>query len=339
MRKLDKILVTGGAGFIGSAFIRWLFRLPEFEGRVLNVDKLTYAADLSLLKAVDGHSRYRFIQGDIFDQSLMESLCEKYEIDAIVHFAAESHVDRSISSARPFIETNVQGTLSLLETVRKFPEIHFHHVSTDEVYGSLGESGFFHEQSPYRPNSPYAASKAASDHLVRAFACTYDLSTTISHCSNNYGPGQHQEKFIPLMITHALQKKSLPVYGRGVNVRDWLYVEDHVEAIWRILCQGKRGETYDIGGGEELTNLDLLKRILEILSDETREDLRTYHSLIRFVADRLGHDFRYAIDSSKSREELGWEPKRSLDAGLRKTIRWYLQRTHTLKTPLKATIS
>ena len=331
MRKPERILVTGGAGFIGSAFIRWLFRLPGFQGHVLNLDKLTYAADLSLLKVVHGHPRYRFMQGDILDQALVESLCEQHEIDAIVHFAAESHVDRSIASARPFIETNVQGTLCLLEAVRKFPEIHFHHVSTDEVYGALGESGSFHEQSPYRPNSPYAASKAASDHLVRAFANTYRLTTTISHCSNNYGPGQHPEKFIPHMLTNALLKKPLPVYGRGANVRDWLYVDDHVEGIWRILCQGKRGETYDLGGGAELANLDLLKLLLEILSDETGEDLRVYHSLIHFVEDRPGHDFRYAIDSSKSKEELGWEPKMALGAGLRKTIRWVLQRLAKVK--------
>lgn len=325
LRKLDTILVTGGAGFIGSAFLRWLFRLPAFEGKALNLDKLTYAADLRLLESLENHPRYRFMQGDILDQRLVETLLHEYEIDAVVHFAAETHVDRSIASARSFIETNIQGTLSLLEAVRKFPEIHFHHVSTDEVYGTLGESGFFNEASHYRPNSPYSASKAASDHLVRAFACTYNLSTTISHCSNNYGPGQHAEKFIPLMITHALQGKPLPVYGRGANVRDWLHVEDHAEGIWRILCLGKSSETYDLGGGEELSNIDLLKRLLEILSDETGKDICSYHALIQFVQDRPGHDFRYAIDCTKIKKELAWEPRTRLDVGLRKTVRWYLR--------------
>lgn len=323
MRKLDSILITGGAGFIGSAFIRFLLKLPEFHGRILNIDKLTYASDLRLLKSVEGHPRYRFIQGDILHQKKIEELIHTHGIDALVHFAAETHVDRSIASASPFIEANVQGTLSLLEAIRKFPEVHFHHISTDEVYGSLGESGAFSEISPYRPNSPYAASKAASDHLVRAFARTYGIFATISHCSNNYGPGQHREKFIPLMISHALEGKPLPVYGRGANVRDWLYVDDHAEAIWRILCLGKQGETYDIGGGGELANLELLQRLLAILSDETNRPLRTYHDLIRFVSDRPGHDFRYAIDSSKIREELGWKPKTTLEFGLRKTVRWY----------------
>lgn len=325
MRRLDRILVTGGAGFIGSAFIRWLLRLPDFRGRILNLDKLTYAANLRLLQPLEGHPRYRFIQGDILNQKLIVDLLETHEIDVIVHFAAETHVDKSIASARPFIETNVQGTLSLLEAVRKFPELHFHHISTDEVYGSLGESGSFSEISPYRPNSPYAASKAASDHLVRAFSRTYGISTTLSHCSNNYGPGQHSEKFIPLMISRALEGKPLPVYGRGANVRDWLYVNDHAEAIWRILYLGKQGETYDIGGGQELTNLDLLKKLLEILSDETGHSLRNYHNLIRFVSDRPGHDFRYAIDNSKIRENLGWEPNMGIDYGLRKTVRWYVR--------------
>ena len=243
MRPLDRILVTGGAGFIGSAFIRYLFRLSDFSGRIVNVDKLTYAGNLALLKAVEDHPRYRFVQADINDRKRIEALLEEEEIDAIVHFAAETHVDRSIASAMPFIEANVTGTLALLEAVRKFPEIHFHHVSTDEVYGSLGESGMFNEQSQIRPNSPYSASKAASDHLVRAFAHTYNLSTTISHCSNNYGPGQFPEKLIPLMILHALAKKPLPVYGRGANVRDWLYVEDHAEGIWRILKLAKSQES------------------------------------------------------------------------------------------------
>ena len=324
MRPLDRILVTGGAGFIGSAFIRYLFRLSDFHGRILNVDKLTYAGNLALLKAVEGHPRYRFEKADINDRKRIETLIEEEEIDAIVHFAAETHVDRSIESAMPFIEANVVGTLSLLEAVRKFPEIHFHHVSTDEVYGALGESGSFNEQSPVRPNSPYSASKAASDHLVRAFAHTYNLSTTISHCSNNYGPGQFPEKLIPLMILHALAKKPLPVYGRGANVRDWLYVDDHAEGIWQILNLGKSHQTYDMGGNCEMNNLDLIRRLLEILADETGRDLREYFSLVRFVTDRPGHDFRYAIDSAKIHQELGWRPQTNLDEGLRRTVRWYL---------------
>lgn len=326
MRNHESILVTGGAGFIGSAFIRYLLRQSDFTGTILNVDKLTYAADLNLLQGEKDHPRYFFYQADILDKCRIEELCLEYRVDTMVHFAAETHVDRSIHSAAPFIETNVQGTLALLEIVRNLPEIHFHHVSTDEVYGALGESGCFSERSPYRPNSPYAASKAASDHLVRAFACTYNLSTTLSHCSNNYGPGQYPEKLIPLMITNALKKKPLPIYGLGRNVRDWLYVEDHADALWRILCYGKKGETYDIGGGEELKNRHLIQKLLHVLSDETGEDERSYHALIRYVTDRPGHDFRYAIDSSKIQHELGWTPKMSFDRGLRKTIRWHLQR-------------
>ena len=231
MRPTTSLLVTGGAGFIGSAFIRYLLKLPEFTGRILNYDLLTYAANLDFLKGFENHPRYRFVQGDIRNQALVEKLLLDCEIDMVVHFAAETHVDRSIASASPFIETNVLGTLSLLEAVKKFPHVHFHHISTDEVYGSLGESGSFSEISAYRPNSPYSASKAASDHLVRAFAQTYRLSTTMSHCSNNYGPCQNREKFIPLMIHNCLKKKPLPVYGRGSNIRDWIYVDDHAEAV------------------------------------------------------------------------------------------------------------
>lgn len=320
MRKIKSLFVTGGAGFIGSAFIRTLLRNPSFTGRILNYDALTYAADLQSLKGVEDHPRYRLIQGNILNQALIETLLLEHEIDAIVHFAAETHVDRSIASASPFIETNVKGTLSLLEAVRKFPQIHFHHISTDEVYGSLGESGSFSENSPYRPNSPYSASKAASDHLVRAFAQTYGLSTTLSHCSNNYGPCQYPEKFIPLMIHNCLLKKPLPVYGRGANIRDWLYVDDHADAIWRILSAGTKGQTYDIGGKTELSNLELLHQLIELIQLEKPGE---YHSLIRFVQDRAGHDFRYAIDTSKIERELGWKPKVDLKTGLLRTIRWY----------------
>jgi dTDP-glucose 4,6-dehydratase len=323
IRPLERLLVTGGAGFIGSAFIRTLLRSSHFQGRIVNFDLLTYAANLANLEGFHTHPRYRFIQGDINNQALIEKILEEDEIDAIVHFAAETHVDRSIASARPFLEANVMGTLSLLEAVRKFPHVHFHHISTDEVYGSLGESGSFHEQTPYRPNSPYSASKAASDHLVRAFAHTYRLSTTLSHCSNNYGPGQFPEKFIPLMILRCLAHKELPVYGLGANIRDWLYVDDHAEAVYAILQNGRKGEMYDIGGGTEMSNLELLHLLIDILAKESGQDPRDYRSLIRFVEDRPGHDFRYAIDASKIGRELGWKPKTPLAQGLSRTIRWY----------------
>jgi dTDP-glucose 4,6-dehydratase len=321
MRRVASLLVTGGAGFIGSAFIRYLLRSSDFTGRILNYDLLTYAANLDSLNGFHEHPRYRFIQGDILNQPLIEKLILEHEIDAIVHFAAETHVDRSIASALPFIETNVKGTLSLLEAVRKTPHVHFHHVSTDEVYGSLGESGAFNENSPYRPNSPYSASKAASDHLVRAYAQTYSLSTTLSHCSNNYGPHQYPEKFIPLMIHNCLRKKPLPVYGRGSNIRDWLYVDDHVEAIWLILQKGKKGQAYDIGGKTELSNLEMLHQLIELIAVERPGD---YHSLIRFVQDRPGHDYRYALDTTKIQDELGWQPRTTLLEGLQRTIRAHL---------------
>lgn len=317
------LLVTGGAGFIGSAFIRYLLKNPSFKGKIVNFDLLTYAANLHNLKGFDNHPRYRFIQGDICNQPLVEKVLLDCEIDAIVHFAAETHVDRSIHSTAPFIETNVKGTLSLLEAVRKLPHIRFHHISTDEVYGSLGESGSFNERSPYRPNSPYSASKAASDHLVRAFAQTYQIQTTLSHCSNNYGPGQYPEKFVPLMIQNCLHKKPLPVYGRGAQVRDWLYVDDHASAIWSILQFGKIGETYDIGGGVEMANLDLLHLLIDLVAAHTKQDPQKYRSQIQFVQDRPGHDFRYSIDHSKIRQDLGWTPQTPIDTGLVRTIRHY----------------
>jgi len=319
MRPTASLLVTGGAGFIGSAFVRYLLKNAEFSGKILNYDLLTYAANLEYLNGFHNHPRYRFVQGDIQNQTLLESLILEHEIDTVVHFAAETHVDRSINNALPFAQANILGTLSLLEAVRKFSHVHFHHISTDEVYGSLGESGFFTEHSNYRPNSPYSATKAASDHLVRAFAQTYGLSTTLSHCSNNYGPCQYPEKFIPLMIQNALKRKPLPVYGHGANVRDWIYVDDHAEAIWRILQKGRKGQTYDVGGKTEISNLELLHLLLDLLQKEKPGE---YRSLIRFVQDRAGHDYRYALDTSKIEGELNWKPKTSLKKGLIKTIRW-----------------
>ncbi len=309
-----KILVTGGCGFIGSAFIRFLLQNPAFDGQIVNLDSLSYAANR---EHIMNHPSAQFIHGNICDQRLVENILAE-GVTHIVHFAAETHVDRSIVSAYPFIETNVLGTLSLLEAVRKFPNIHFHHVSTDEVYGSLTDNGFFNEQSNYQPNSPYAASKAASDHLVRSFANTYHLSATLSHCSNNYGPGQNSEKLIPQMIERLIAKKPLPVYGKGDNIRDWLYVDDHVEAIWMILNSGKRGETYNIGGGTELSNLEMVQLLIELFSE-----LADTQSEIQFVNDRPGHDFRYAIDFSKIRNVLGWFPKTPLREGLIKTIHSY----------------
>lgn len=321
----SSILVTGGAGFIGSAFIRKTLQSSHFSGKILNVDKLTYAANLNLLKGFEEHPRYHFIQADINQTEFIERLSLEHEIDTIVHFAAETHVDRSIESSSAFIDANIRGTASLLEVLRKMPHIHLHHVSTDEVYGSLGESGFFSEKSPYRPNSPYSATKAASDHLVRAYAHTYHLSTTISNCSNNYGPGQYPEKLIPLMLSRCLENKPLPIYGHGSNVRDWLYVDDHIDAILAILRSGKKGETYNIGGDSELSNLELVHLLINILAKLQGVNPDSYLKLIRFVTDRPGHDFRYAIDATKIQEQLAWKPQWTLGRGLEKTVKWYLK--------------
>ncbi len=321
--KYKRILVTGGAGFIGSAFIRWGLETFENIQKIVNLDLLTYAACEKNMASFENDSRHVFVKGDIGDSILVQKLCDEHQIEAIVHFAAESHVDRSITDPKPFIDTNIVGTFSLLEIIRKNPGIHFHHISTDEVYGSVQE-GFFNESSPYKPNSPYAASKAASDHLVRAWSHTYNLSMTISHCSNNYGPCQHTEKFIPLMISNCLQGKSLPVYGEGLNIRDWLYVDDHADAVWRILNHGKKGEVYDIGGKTEKRNIDLLHTLIELVADKTSQDKQKLKHLITFVEDRPGHDFRYAIDAYKISSELGWSPSHTLRQGLEKTIDWYL---------------
>jgi dTDP-glucose 4,6-dehydratase len=326
-----RILVTGGAGFIGSSFIRYVIKRVPCCQKIVNLDVLTYAADLRNLASLETDSRYFFVKGDIRDEPLVEKICIEHQIDAIVHFAAESHVDRSILGPRPFYETNVGGTLSLLEVVRRQRHIHFHHISTDEVYGSLPHEGAFNENSAYLPNSPYAASKAASDHFVRAYAHTYGLSTTISHCTNNYGPCQNVEKFIPRMIYGCYYKKQLPVYGDGVNVRDWIFVDDHSEAIWAILEKGNKGEVYDIGGGCERKNIDLLHAIIGEFAQLKEEDPQDLASLIAFVPDRPAHDLRYAIDCRKVKEELGWRPLHDISSGLAKTIAWYLENLERLK--------
>jgi len=326
---MENILVTGGCGFIGTGFIRLLLLNTEFAGRIINVDNLTYAGNPANLADLSSRypERYIFSKADICDSEAMIRVFESYEIDAVCHFAAESHVDRSIAAPDAFIKTNISGTFNLLEAARRNSDrlILFHHVSTDEVYGSLGPDGFFTEQTAYKPNSPYSASKAASDHLVRAYYKTYGLPVTISNCSNNYGPYQFPEKLIPLMILNAIDGKPLPVYGEGKNVRDWLYVEDHCRAVWQIMQTGTRGETYNIGGRCELANIDTVNMLCELL-DEMRPaaNQSSYRDLIKFVKDRPGHDLRYAIDCSKLENEVGWSPRESFETGLRKTIQWYL---------------
>jgi len=327
---MENLMVTGGYGFIGSNFIRYVLEETGFPGRIINVDKLTYAGNPENLADIAERfpKRYIFQKADICNFSALKEIFEKFEIDTICHFAAESHVDRSILGPAEFIQTNVIGTFNLLELSRMYREkLHlFHHVSTDEVFGSLGKEGYFTETTAYRPNSPYSASKAASDHLVRAYHKTFDIPITISNCSNNYGPYQFPEKLIPLMILNAVERKPLPVYGDGSNVRDWLYVKDHCEAIWLIMNKGRRGETYNIGGDNEMPNLevvciicDLLDTILPAAGASSRREL------IQFVKDRPGHDWRYAIDFSKLRKELGWKPSESFETGIEKTIHWYLE--------------
>lgn len=332
VRKVKNIFVTGGAGFIGSAFIRYVLNhLPEFTGTVVNYDLLTYAGNLENLKSVENNPRYVFHQGDISNEALVEHLCLEHEIDTIIHFAAESHVDRSIVGPKAFLETNIMGTFHLLEVLRRHPSIHFHHVSTDEVYGCLGETGFFTEETPYHPNSPYSASKASSDHLVRSYGETYGLSTCISNCSNNYGPYHFPEKLIPLVILNCLSQKPIPVYGNGMNVRDWLYVDDHVSALWLLLNSGKKGETYNVGGESELRNIDLIHIIVEIFAKLECKEFDSLKSLIQFVKDRPAHDFRYAIDCTKIKREMGWKPKYRFSDGILKTISWYLDNLDWVK--------
>jgi dTDP-glucose 4,6-dehydratase len=322
-------MVTGGCGFIGSVFIRTMLLDSDFKGRIINVDKLTYAGNpenlADIAKTIPG--RYVFIEADICDAEPISHAFDAYQIDAVCNFAAESHVDRSIVAPGAFIKTNIGGTFNLLEIARRNLDrlVLFHHVSTDEVYGSLGNSGLFTEQTPYRPNSPYSASKAASDHLVRAYSKTYGMPVTISNCSNNYGPYQFPEKLIPLMILNALEDRALPVYGDGSNVRDWLYVKDHCLAVWEIMKNGTRGETYNIGGRYEMANIDTVNMVCDLLDKiKPRDDQSSRRELIEFVKDRPGHDLRYAIDSSKLENELGWAPLESFESGLKKTIQWYL---------------
>ena len=327
--EIKNLLVTGGCGFIGSNFIRYLLEKSGFAGRIVNVDKLTYAGNPENLRDLGERfpGRYVFLREDICNLERMDAVFTDYRIDAVCHYAAESHVDRSIKRPAEFIFTNIVGTFNLLEAARSHAEGFslFHHVSTDEVYGSLGRDGVFTEETAYRPNSPYSASKAASDHLVRAYGETYGLPVTISNCSNNYGPYQFPEKLIPLMILHAVEGKPLPVYGRGLNVRDWLYVDDHCRAVWQVMQKGRRGRVYNVGGRCEMANIDMVARICDLL-DEILPDpaLRPRRNLITFVKDRPGHDLRYAIDCTRIEHELGWQPRESLDSGLRKTIRWYL---------------
>jgi dTDP-glucose 4,6-dehydratase len=323
------LMVTGGCGFIGSNFIRYLIGNPDFSGRIINVDKLTYAGNPENLADIASAfaPRYIFQKVDICDAAKLEEVFLQYDVDAICHFAAESHVDRSIKNPENFIQTNIIGTFNLLEIAKaredKFKL--FHHVSTDEVYGSLGAAGLFNEDMPYRPNSPYSASKAASDHLVRAYYKTFGMPATISNCSNNYGPYQFPEKLIPLIVLHALEGKPLPVYGDGKNVRDWLYVEDHCNAIWTIMTSGRTGETYNVGGNAEMENILIVQMICDILDEiKPAADRKPRRRLIAFVQDRPGHDRRYAIDFAKLSRELGWSPQESFNSGLRKTLNWYL---------------
>ncbi|NDR55561.1 dTDP-glucose 4,6-dehydratase [Aliiruegeria sabulilitoris] len=322
-----KILVTGGAGFIGSAVIR---RAIADGHSVVNVDVLTYAACLDNVACVADASGYAFEQADIRDAEAMAAVLDKHEPDTIMHLAAESHVDRSIDGPAAFIDTNITGTYVLLEAARAYwmargkPEgFRFHHISTDEVFGSLGETGFFTEDSPYQPNSPYSASKAGSDHLVRAWAETYGLPVVLTNCSNNYGPFQFPEKLIPVVILKALSGQPIPIYGKGDNIRDWLHVEDHAEALLLVLEKGELGRSYNIGGENEMTNLDLVKMLCSVL-DMLRPGARPYDELITFVTDRPGHDRRYAIDPSRIRKELNWRPSHTPETGLEQTVQWYL---------------
>lgn len=323
------VLVTGGAGFIGSNFLNHMV-LKHPQTHFINVDALTYAGNLENLTSVENAENYTFEHVDIRNRDAVSALFEKHSVDAVIHFAAESHVDRSILGPRDFIETNVLGTFNLLDAARTyweanggFAEKRFHHVSTDEVYGTLGKTGYFTEETSYQPNSPYSASKAGSDHLVRAYCHTYNMNVVTTNCSNNYGPFQFPEKLIPLMFSNAMDGKKLPVYGTGENVRDWLHVQDHCEAIELVFEKGKQGETYNIGGHNEMKNIDIVHLICAFVDKHSGRDASATE-LITFVEDRKGHDWRYAIDASKIERELGWAPRYTFEQGLAETLQWYL---------------
>lgn len=326
-----KIIVTGGAGFIGSALIRHLIKNTDYH--VCNLDKLTYAGCPESLKEIENSDRYDFVKADICDYTAVKTLFERFKPDAIMHLAAESHVDRSIDGPMEFINTNIVGTANLLNCTMEYwntltaeakSKFRFQHISTDEVYGSLGEEGLFEETTPYDPRSPYSASKAASDHLVMAWFHTYGLPVLVTNCSNNYGPYHFPEKLIPLVILNAFDGKELPIYGKGDNIRDWLYVDDHAKALALVLNKGIPGETYNVGGSNERTNLEVVEAICDILDDLHPKETGCYRDQIIFVKDRPGHDIRYAIDATKLKTELGWSPKENFDTGIRKTIQWYL---------------
>jgi dTDP-glucose 4,6-dehydratase len=329
-----KILITGGAGFIGSAVIRHI--ISNTQDEVINLDKLTYAGNLDSLVEVEASSRYTFIQEDICNREAVDNILRQHQPHCIMHLAAESHVDRSIDGPAVFIQSNIVGTYTLLDACLSYwqdlpaeeqPKFRFHHISTDEVYGDLGETGLFTEDTPYAPSSPYSASKASSDHLVRAWQRTYGLPTLITNCSNNYGPHQFPEKLIPLIIQNAIKGKALPIYGQGTQVRDWLHVEDHARALYCVVTTGKVGETYNIGGHNEKQNIEVVRTICDILEElvpTKPEGVKHYIDLVRHVTDRPGHDVRYAIDASKIEKELGWAPDETFRSGIRKTVQWYL---------------
>ncbi|MEI0698290.1 dTDP-glucose 4,6-dehydratase [Brachyspira intermedia] len=331
MRKFSNILVTGGCGFIGSNFIRYILQKTDYKGNIINIDDLTYAGNRENLLDIEEQykDRYFFEKVNICDNKKIDKIFNKYNPNCIIHFAAESHVDRSIYGPKDFLETNIMGTFILLEAARKLWENDrenklFHHISTDEVYGSLGETGYFYESTSYDPRSPYSASKASSDHIVKAYYHTYGLPVTISNCSNNYGPYQFPEKLIPLIISNILEEKSLPVYGDGKNIRDWIFVEDHNNAVIDIIHKGRVGETYNIGGENEITNIDMVNILCEKLAVKLNKDKDYYKKLIKFVKDRAGHDRRYAINCDKIKKELGWERKYDFNTAIDITIDWYL---------------